>query len=119
MKSNGINSRGLSKIAEGLKQNNALKVVHLWGNRFDSEACESFIPLLDGVSVNVKVGSQDDRISEELIKKLRSSESREPITSVNTSLVHNKGDGNPRLPQRNVDFQVYRVESKPFAAEVV
>lgn len=58
---NKITNIGIKCIAEALKINKSLKIILLWGNIWDMEACNIFVNILGGPVISLKCEPNADR----------------------------------------------------------
>ncbi|ORX87801.1 RNI-like protein [Anaeromyces robustus] len=58
---NKITHVGIKYIVDALKVNKSLKIILLWGNIWDTEACNTFVNLLGGPVVSLKCEPNADR----------------------------------------------------------
>lgn len=56
---NSIQSRGLCALGPALAQHSTLRQATVWGNRFDSAACASWLGALDALSLDISVQEVD------------------------------------------------------------
>lgn len=59
LSSNGIGSRGLCALGPALAEHSTLKEASVWGNRFDSAACRSWLGALDSLALDMSVQQVD------------------------------------------------------------
>ncbi|KAJ3140741.1 hypothetical protein HDU90_008045 [Geranomyces variabilis] len=108
---NGITGVGLIAIAKASRYNQALKRIRVWGNKWNTAACEVWAPLLGGPQVDVHT-------SDNLRERLARPGALFPVDGRRTVSVHAKSvdtdaaSGRPiaRFYDTDVDVVFYGVE---------
>lgn len=140
---NSISDKGLCSLAEGIKQNQNLEMIHIWGNHFHQQAAEvgltsvciigfylinfyvsvrnqAFGLLTGGITRCIDIGQRHDKVSEkdmQFIRRVPSTKNYVRVTDIlDSDKPKESKSGMARLKQENVDVAFYRLEGVAKAA---